>query len=90
MYANLLKEKFPEDERLGLYKFPNLPAKKLGKILTSETRITSPNDVIGFHLSESFFSTKYVIFTDTQCYYPGGSFYLEDCRDIQEIGRAHV
>ena len=86
MYAALLKEKFPVDERLGLYKAPALPAKKLGKILASETRITSPNDVIGFHIIEGFFSTQYVIFTASECYYPGGAFLLEDCRDIQVSG----
>lgn len=90
MYSALLKEKFPVDERLGLYKVPGLPAQKLGKILASETRITSPNDVIGFHIIEGFFSTKYVIFTGRECYYPGGSFLLEDCRDIQVNGTSCI
>lgn len=82
-YTTLLKDKFPVDERLGLYKSPALPAKKLGKILTTETRITSPNDVIGLHISEGFFSTTYLIFTGSACYYPGGTFLLEDWRELQ-------
>lgn len=86
MYANLLKDKFPADERLGFYKFPKLPAKKLGKILASETRISSPNDVIGLYLYEGFFSTDYVIFTSTHCFYIGGNFLLEDYRDLQIAG----
>jgi hypothetical protein len=82
-YAGLLKEKFPIDERLGLYKQPSLPAKKLGKVLASETRIASPNDVVGLHIHEGFFSTAYVIFTPTQCYYPKGAFLLDDVREVQ-------
>jgi len=80
-YAPILKEKFPTDERLGLYKMPHLPAIKVGKILTSETRISSPNDIIAMHLAEGFFSTSYVIFTSDSCYYKGGSFLLEDARE---------
>lgn len=83
MYSVLLKDKFPEDARKGLYKSPALPAQKLGKILASETRISSPNDVIAMHLNEGFFSTTYVIFTKTHCYYPGGAFLLEDFREFQ-------
>lgn len=86
MYANLIKEKFPTDERLGLYKFPNLPAKQLGKVLARETRITSPNDVLALHLSEGLFSTAYVIFTQDSCFYPGGKFLLEDFRELQLQG----
>ncbi len=83
MYSTLLKDKFPEDSRKGLYKTPALPAQKLGKILTSETRISSPNDVIAMHLNEGFFSSSYVIFTDKNCYYPNGAFLLEDFREFQ-------
>lgn len=86
MYSALLKDKFPEDPRKGLYKTPALPAQKLGKILTSETRISSPNDVIAMHLNEGFFSTSYVIFTTSHCYYPGGLFLLEDFKEFQYKG----
>lgn len=82
-YTNILKEKFPIDERLGLYKMPHLPAVKVGKILTSETRISSPNDIVAMHLSEGFFSSDYVIFTSDTCYYKGGSFLLEDAREFR-------
>lgn len=83
MYTTLLKEKFPVDERLSLYQFPALPAKKLGGILAKETRISSPNAIIGLHLVEGFFSTAYIIFTAKQCFYPGGSFDLSEVRGCQ-------
>ncbi|MFN0202949.1 MAG: hypothetical protein ACKVTZ_15605 [Bacteroidia bacterium] len=80
-YAPLLKDKFPIDERLSFYKFPALPAVKVGKLLASETRISSPNDIVGMHLIEGFFSSSYVIFTKDTCYYKGGSFFLEEARN---------
>ncbi|MEZ4771764.1 MAG: hypothetical protein R3D00_01195 [Bacteroidia bacterium] len=86
MYGNLLKDKFPQDEKNGLYKVPNLPAVKLGKILTSDTRIASPNDVLALHLHSGTFSKSVLIFTKDRCFYPDGSFLLEDVKEIQVEG----
>lgn len=86
MYGNLLKDKFPQDEKNGLYKTPNLPAVKLGKILISDTRIASPNDVLALHLHSSTFSKSVLIFTKDRCFYPDGSFLLEDVKEVQTDG----
>ncbi|MEZ4829103.1 MAG: hypothetical protein R3C61_22890 [Bacteroidia bacterium] len=86
MYASLLKDKFPQDEKNGLYKAPNLPAVKLGKILISDTRIASPNDVIAVHLHSGTFSKSVLIFTKDRCFYPEGSFMLEDVKEVQVDG----
>lgn len=86
MYADFLKERFPHDEKNGLYVTPKLPAVKLGKILVSDTRIASPNDVIALHYHSGTFSKSVVMFTATTCYYADGAFLLEDVKEIQTDG----
>lgn len=88
MYADWLKEKFPHDDRAGLYKVPDLPAVKLGRILVKERRISSPNDVVAMHVYGGFFSSGYIIFTKDNCFYDGGSFLLEDVKEFQHKGSA--
>ena len=65
MYADILKEKFPQDEKNGLYRIPQLPAVKLGRILTRDTRISSPSDVVAMHLYSGTFSSGTIILTST-------------------------
>ena len=86
MFADILKEKFPQDEKNGLYKVPQLPSVKLGKILVSDTRIASPNDVVAMHYNSGTFSKSVILFTTNKCFYDGGSFLLEDIREVQEKG----
>ncbi len=80
MYADFLKERFPHDEANGLFRAPNLPAVKLGKLLMKETRIASPNDVLGIHLWSGFLGGGYVMFTKDRCFYSDGEFALEDVK----------
>ncbi len=86
MYADFLKDKFPQDEQNGLYKFPTLPAVKLGKLLIKDQRIASPNDVIAMHYFSGFLGDGMLLFTQDQAYYQGGSFLLEDVREVQVKG----
>lgn len=83
MYAQFLKDKFPHDEANGLYKAPQLPAVKLGKVLVKETRISSPNDVIGLHLWSGFMSGGYLILTKDRCYTEDKEFALEDVKSAE-------
>jgi hypothetical protein len=87
MYAELIKTKFPSDENLGLFVAPSLPAVKLGKVLSSETRIKQPGDVLAFHLDAGFFSSSYIILTATECFYPGSGFALAEVRDARADGK---
>ena len=87
MYREFIKDKFPHDESVGMYKFPKLPAVKLGKALMKDTRISSPNDVVAMHIDEGTFSSRMVIFTDDHCYYDDGAFLLEDVKEITCDGR---
>lgn len=85
MYAEILKEKFPQDEKNGLFKFPKLPAVKLGRLLAKDTRIPSPNDVIALHMySGTFSGSNTLIFTTSKCFYPDGSFALEDIQKVDQ------
>ncbi len=86
MYGEFLKEKFPQDEKNGLYKFPNLPAVKLGKVLIKDKRISSPNDVLAMHQFSGFLSDGVVMLTKDHCYYEQGSFLLEDVKEVQVKG----
>ncbi len=86
MYADLIKEKFPHDEANGLYKFPQLPAVRLGRILARDTRIPSPNDVLALHVYSTTFSGGTIIFTQDTCYYNKGTFLYEDLKEVQEKG----
>lgn len=86
MYAEIIKEKFPQDEKNGLYRVPQLPAVKLGKLLIKDTRIASPNDVLALHLYSSMFSSGAIVLTHERCYYPDGFFELEDIKEVQNSG----
>ena len=86
MYAEILKEKFPQDEKNGLYRVPNLPAIKLGRILIRDKRIASPSDVIAMHLLSGTFSSATLLFTENTCYYEDGSFLIEDIKEVQMSG----
>lgn len=86
MYADLIKEKFPQDEKNGLYRTPQLPAVRLGKILIKDTRIASPNDVLAMHYYSGTFSKSVVLFSADTCYYDDGSFLLEDVKEVQVKG----
>lgn len=86
MYAQLIKDKFPQDERAGLYKAPHLPAVKLGKVLRKDTRIASPTDVLALHIHDGIFGSSTVILTADTCYYDKGSFLLEDVKEFQAKG----
>ncbi|MEL6589860.1 MAG: hypothetical protein AAFQ68_07270, partial [Bacteroidota bacterium] len=80
----------PQDEKNGLFVSPQLPAVKLGKLLLSEKRIASPNDVVALHLFSSFLSSGHVILTNKRCFYPGGMFELEDIKEVQSKGSTLV
>jgi len=86
MYAEIIKQKFPQDEKNGLYRVPQLPAVKLGKLLIKDTRIASPNDVLALHIYSSMFSSGALILTSRRCYYPEGFFELEDIKEVQLSG----
>lgn len=87
MYADRIREKFPEDPQSGLYKAPRLPALKLGKLLMRDRRVASPTDVLALHLDEGTFSTQALIFTKTDCLYEGGAFPLSQVREARAAGR---
>ncbi|MCI4670314.1 MAG: hypothetical protein MRZ79_19410 [Bacteroidia bacterium] len=85
MYADIFKEKFPQDEKNGLFKFPQLPAVRLGRLLARDTRISSPNDVVALHMySGTFSGSNTIIFTTDKCFYPSGSFELEDIQKVDQ------
>jgi hypothetical protein len=86
MYADFLKEKFPQDDKNGLYRKPNLPAVKLGKLLIKDRRISSPNDVVAMHYYSGFLGDGMLLFTSSKAYYEGGSFLLEDIKEVQVNG----
>lgn len=86
MFAKLIKESFPHDERAGLYCVPNLPAVKLGKILRKDRRIASPNDVLAMHIHSTMFSSDTILFTKDKCFYDKGEFSLEDVKEFQYKG----
>ncbi len=87
MYRDFIKRKFPHNEDLGLFVAPRLPATKLGKILMQETRVKQPSDVVAMYLDSGFFSSTYLILTDTTCYYQGGTFDLETLRSCTASGK---
>lgn len=88
MYRAYLKEFFPQNEKDGFFKVPKLPAVKLGKALMSDTRISSPNDVVAMYYEGGMFSSEMVIFTDDTCYFEDGSFLFEDIKEIQQDERS--
>ncbi|MEM7373477.1 MAG: hypothetical protein AAF587_32925 [Bacteroidota bacterium] len=87
MYTDYLKEKFPHDEKNGMFKAPKLPAVKLGKILIRDTRISSPNDVIAMHHNSGTFSSSVVLLTKDSLFYDGGAFLFEDIKEVQLKGK---
>lgn len=86
MFGQLIKDSFPQDERAGLYRVPNLPAVKLGKILRKDTRVASPADVLAMHVYSSVFSSGTLLLTASRCYYEDGEFALEDVKEFQVQG----
>lgn len=90
MYAELIKRKFPHNQDLDLYVQPKLPAVQLGKVLAKDTRIASPSDVVAVHMHGGMFSSSLVILTTDKCFYPGGSFLLEDAREATIDGKSLV
>ena len=87
MYADLIKSKFPHNTDLDMYVQPNLPAVKLGKVLAKDTRIASPSDVVAVHMHGGMFSSSLVILTSEKCFYPDGSFLLEDAKEATMDGK---
>ncbi len=85
-YTAFFSRKFIQNDALGFFKAPQLPAVKLGKILRKDTRVASPNDVIALVHEESFISSRTLIFTATQCFYEGGVFALEDVKGASADG----
>lgn len=85
-YTLLIKEKFPADERNGLYVSPQLPAVKLGKLLRKDRRIASPADVLALHEYSGMLSSGTLLLTREACYYDKGSFLLEDVKEYQHKG----
>ncbi|MEM6630562.1 MAG: hypothetical protein AAF694_12865 [Bacteroidota bacterium] len=85
-YTDLIKDKFPTDDRNNMFKAPNLPAVRLGKLLLKDRRINSPSDVLAMHEYGGLFSSGYVLITRESCYYPEGSFLLEDVKEFQNDG----
>lgn len=81
-YTEVIQRKFPDDNRLGFYIRPNLPATKIGMALMGYTKIASPSDVVAVLEYGSFLSKKYLILTHTECYYGKGSFKLEDLKSV--------
>ncbi|MFM2375364.1 MAG: hypothetical protein RLZZ165_461 [Bacteroidota bacterium] len=90
MYRDFIKRKFPQNEDLGIYVAPHLPATQLGKILMKETRVKRPSDVVAMYLEKGFWSSNYLILTDTQCFFPGGTFDLESLRDCKSEGKSII
>ncbi len=88
MYRDFIKRKFPDNEDLGLFVSPRLPATKLGKILMKETRVKQPTEVVAMYLESGFFGGTYLILTDTKCYYDGGTFDLETLRGCKAEGKS--
>lgn len=86
MYRDLIKRKFPQDERAGLFVVPQLPAVKLGRILRKDRRIASPNDVMALHINDGMFSSETLIFTDTHMFHDSGSFPLAELKETQMKG----
>lgn len=87
MYADFIQRRFPENDKEGLYVRPKLPAVKLGKILMKERKVKQPGDVMAMHLDEGVFSSSYILFTDTGCFYDGQSFLWEDTRTAKADGK---
>lgn len=87
MYADLILAAFPADDNLGMYRYPNLPATKLGKVLAGATRIKTPGEVIAFLYEGGLFSSNYVIFSMDYVFYPNGSFPLRELRGVSVDGK---
>lgn len=77
---------FPNDERLGFFVKPNLPATKLGKVLNAFTRL-QPGDVLAFHLVGGLLSTDAIAFTGTSVYHEKAFFNYEDLRGASASGK---
>lgn len=82
-YTQALLRRFPSDERLGFFVKPQLPAKKLGKLLGDYTKINSPGDVVAFYQYSGYFSGFSALFTAYLCHYSKGFFNLEDVKSVE-------
>ena len=87
MYKNLIQSRLTPDERNGIFVAPGLPAVKLGKILMNDKRISQPGDVAAIHLDEGIFGRTAIIFTDTDCFYEGGTFPLAEIKFLKREGK---
>lgn len=87
MYREFIQSKFLDNEKLGLYKAPRLPAVKLGKILMKEQRVKQPGDVIAMHLDEGFFGSDYFLFTEDTAFFNGGEFKYVDIKTVSSDGK---
>ncbi len=70
--------RFPNNPGEGFYVRPNLPAKKLGRVLMDYTRIKSPAEVKAFYYHGTFFGSYHLVITGKTCYAPKTEFLLED------------
>lgn len=77
-YTELIQRRFPNDKRMDCYVKPNMPATRLGKALAKFTRISSPSDVVAFHISGGMFSSDTLLLTASECHFDKGFFLLED------------
>lgn len=84
--AALLLRTFPNDERLGFYVKPNMPASKLGKVLNAYTRL-QPGDVLAFHLVGGLLSSDAIAFTASSVHHEKAFFNYEDLRSASASGK---
>lgn len=84
--ATVLLRNFPNDERLGFFVKPNMPAAKLGKVLNEYTRL-QPGDVLAFHLVGGLLSSDAIAFTATSVHHEKAYFNYEDLRGATASGK---
>ncbi len=82
-FTEVIKRKFPYDEKLEFYVKPNMPAGKLSRALASNSKIQAA-DIIAFHLYGGLFNSGAVVFTPTLCYFDGKVVRLEDIRAVSK------
>ena len=89
-FSELIERRFPHLPAEGFYVRPQLPATQLGRVLASNTRISSPADVVAFYRFSTTFSSGSVVLTGSDCFFDGGSFRLADLRGAQADGKQVV
>ena len=87
MYRDFIQRKFPANPSEGMYVAPHLGGSKLGRILSKETRISQPGDVVAYFLDSSLFGATYFILTGTDAYFSDGQFPLENVRSSEPDGK---